>query len=65
MMDAGKPIPTDGSEPAVESAVTDSEQTIPPGEANTHGGRTNDQTIQPSGSGKGAMSDDPASSDKR
>ena len=48
MSDPGKPIPADGSKRPVESAVADSEQSLPPGQANTHSGAASDQTLQPS-----------------
>ena len=39
---------TDGSQPPVDAATADAEQTIPPGEANTQSGAASDQTLQPS-----------------
>ena len=55
MTDADKRVPADGSQPLVDAAATDAEQTIPPGQANTHSGAASDQTLQPSDSaGTGA-----------
>ncbi len=48
MTDADKRAPTDEGQPQNDLATTDSERTIQPSEADTHGSRTNDQTLQPS-----------------
>ena len=50
MTDADPPVPSDRIKRPVDSATADSEQTLPPGQADTHSGAARDQTIQPSGS---------------
>ena len=52
MTDLEQPIPTDGRQPPLDEAAADAERTIPPSQADTHGGSTSDQTLSPSDSAR-------------